>query len=160
MGIEYTSVVEAPRDEVFAWHGRPGAIHRLLPPWQPMSVVSEATSLADGRAILGLPGGLRWSAEHQPADYVPPAQFVDELRIDGLRSLPAGLIGHWRHEHRFDVVGDGRTRVTDHVDTPVPGHLLRQMFYYRHRQLSDDLAAHRWARDHGARPESVAVTGS
>ena len=60
MGIEYSSVVDAPRDDVFAWHARPGAIHRLLPPWQPMSVVSEATSLADGCAVLGLPGGLRW----------------------------------------------------------------------------------------------------
>ncbi|MGB8408046.1 MAG: TIGR01777 family oxidoreductase [Mycobacterium sp.] len=160
MGIEYSSVVDAPRDEVFAWHGRPGAIHRLLPPWQPMSVVSEATSLADGRAVLGLPGGLRWNARHRPEDYAPPAQFVDELRRDGLRSLPAGLIGHWRHEHRFDAVGSGRTRVTDCVDTPVPGCLLRQMFFYRHRQLSDDVAAHQWSRDHGARPESVAVTGS
>ena len=48
MGIEYSSVVDAPRDDVFAWHARPGAIHRLLPPWQPMSVVAEAASLADG----------------------------------------------------------------------------------------------------------------
>ena len=160
MGIEYSSVVGAPREEVFAWHGRPGAIHRLLPPWQPMTVVSEATSLGDGRAVLGLPGGLRWNAQHQPADYSPPARFVDELVRDGWRSLPAGLIGHWRHEHHFDVVDAGSTRVTDRVDTPVPGQLLRQMFRYRHRQLSDDLAAHQWSRDHGARPRAVAMTGS
>ncbi len=37
MGIEYSSVVDAPRDDVFAWHAPPGAIHRLLPPWQPMT---------------------------------------------------------------------------------------------------------------------------
>ena len=160
MGIEYSSVVDAPRDDVFAWHARPGAIHRLLPPWQPMSVVSEATSLADGCAVLGLPGGLRWSAQHNPADYAPPARFVDELGRDGLRSLPTGLIGHWRHEHRFDAMGDEHTRVIDRVDTPVPGALLRQTFRYRHRQLSDDLAAHQWAREHGDRPESVAVTGA
>jgi uncharacterized protein (TIGR01777 family) len=160
MGIEYSSVVAAPRDEVFAWHGRPGAIHRLLPPWQPMAVVSEVTSLADGRAVLGLPGGLRWNAQHQPAGYSPPARFVDELAHAGLRSLPVGLVGRWRHEHRFDIVDGGRTRVTDHVDTPVPGSLLRQMFRYRHRQLRDDLAAHLWSRDHGVRPQVVAVTGS
>jgi uncharacterized protein (TIGR01777 family) len=160
MGIEYSSVVDAPRDEVFAWHARPGAIHRLLPPWQPMSVVAEAASLADGRAVLGLPGGLRWSAQHNPADYTPPARFVDELGRDGLRSLPTGLVGHWRHEHLFDAVDDRRTRVTDRVDTPVPGRLLRQTFRYRHRQLSDDLAAHRWACEQGTRPGSVAVTGA
>ena len=160
MGIEYSSVVDAPRDDVFAWHARPGAIHRMLPPWQPMSVVSEATSLADGCAVLGLPGGLRWHAQHNPDRYAPPARFVDELSRGGLRSLPTGLIGHWRHEHRFDTVGDGRTRITDRVDTPVPGRLLRPTFQYRHRQLSDDLAAHRWASEHGDRPGSVAVTGA
>ncbi len=73
MGIEYSSIVEASRDEVFDWHARPGAIHRLLPPWQPMSVVSEADSLENGRAVLGLPGGLRWVADHQPDAITHPA---------------------------------------------------------------------------------------
>ncbi|HEY5854062.1 MAG TPA: TIGR01777 family oxidoreductase [Aldersonia sp.] len=160
MGIEYSSVVDASRDEVFAWHQRPGAIHRLLPPWQPLDVVSEAASLADGRAVLGLPGGLRWVADHRRDAYDPPARFEDSLGRDGLRSLPAGLIGSWRHEHRFDIVDGGHTRVTDHVDTPVPGRLLRQTFRYRHRQLAEDLASHRWSRDHGVRPATVAITGS
>ena len=96
MGIVYSSVVDASCPEVFAWYGRPGAIHRLLPPWQPISVVSEAASLADGRAVLALPGGLRWNAQHQPGAYDPPACFVDALARDGLRSLPVGLIGWWR----------------------------------------------------------------
>ncbi|CAJ1503784.1 TIGR01777 family oxidoreductase [[Mycobacterium] burgundiense] len=160
MGIVHSSVVDAPRAEVFAWHGRPGAIHRLLPPWQPMSVVAEATSLADGRAVLGLPGGLRWIADHQPDAYDPPARFVDALGRDGLRSLPATLFGPWRHEHSFDAVDAERTRVTDRVDAVVPQRFLRQMFRYRHRQLADDLAGHRWAREHGDRPTTVAVTGA
>jgi ligand-binding SRPBCC domain-containing protein len=59
MGLTYSSVVDADRDEVFSWHARPGAIARLTPPWQPVTVLGEAGSLRDGRAILGLPGGLR-----------------------------------------------------------------------------------------------------
>ena len=35
----------------------------------------------------------------------------------------------------------------DHVDAPVPAAALRPMFVYRHRQLADDLAAHRDARE-------------
>ena len=160
MGIVYSSVVDASRPEVFAWYGRPGAIHRLLPPWQPISVVSEAASLADGRAVLALPGGLRWNAQHQPGAYDPPACFVDALARDGLRSLPVGLIGWWRHEHRFEAVDAGRTCVTDRVDTLAPASLLRQMFRYRHRQLAEDLASHQWSHEHGVRPAVVAVTGS
>ena len=64
MGIEYESVVDHPLAEVFAWHTRPGAMTRLVPPWQPMTVVAETESLADGQAVLGLPGGLRWIAQH------------------------------------------------------------------------------------------------
>ncbi|HNM85724.1 MAG TPA: TIGR01777 family oxidoreductase [Mycobacterium sp.] len=160
MTVVHSSVVDAPRDEVFAWHARPGAIHRLMPPWQPMTVIAEASSLADGRAVLGLPGGLRWVARHDPAGYDAPARFVDELTHEGWRSVPPPLVGHWRHEHRFEAVDAGRTRVTDRVETPVPAHLLRQMFRYRHRQLADDLAGHQWAHAHGWRPATVAITGS
>ncbi|ORW09114.1 TIGR01777 family oxidoreductase [Mycobacterium kyorinense] len=160
MGLVYSSVVDAPRDEVFAWHGRPGAILRLSPPWQPMRVVAEAESLADGRAELALPAGLRWVAQHQPESYDPPRRFVDEIAGGGLASLPARAVVRWRHTHDFEEAGAGRTRVVDRVDTPVPAAALRPMFAYRHRQLADDLAAHRRAAQHGLTATTVAVTGS
>lgn len=56
--FEYSSVVSASLVDVFSWHERPGAFARLTPPWQPVRLVSEATSLRDGTAILGFPGGL------------------------------------------------------------------------------------------------------
>ncbi|HEY5151553.1 MAG TPA: TIGR01777 family oxidoreductase [Mycobacterium sp.] len=160
MGIEYASIVDHPLDEVFAWHTRPGAMRRLVPPWQPMRVVAETQSLADGVAILGLPAGLRWIARHDPAGYDPPYQFVDALSSDGLLTLPPRIIGWWRHTHRFSDAGDDTTRVCDEVDTTVPGKALRSTFAYRHRQLADDLAAHRDAAQAGAGPLVVAMTGS
>jgi uncharacterized protein len=160
MGVVYSSVVDAPRDEVFAWHTRPGAFNRLSPPWQPIRVITEAASLKDGRATLALPGGLRWVAEHQADSYDPPRRFVDTIGSDGLASLPTRIAVRWRHTHEFEDAGDNRTRVTDRVDTPVPGPALRPMFVYRHRQLADDLAAHREAAEHGLAPTTVAVTGS
>ena len=66
MGFTYSTVVNAGLSEVFAWHGRPGAITRLTPPWLPVRVLHEAKSLQDGQAVLGLPGGLRWVAGHSP----------------------------------------------------------------------------------------------
>lgn len=146
MGLRYSSVVNAPLDEVFAWHERPGALPRLLPPWQPLKVAQEASSLVDGQAVLRLPGRVRWVAQHSDDD--PPRRFVDELV-----SLPL----HWRHTHSFEAIGDSATRVIDRVDTPVPGSLLLQTFRYRHQQLADDLAAH--ARTDGRRL-TVAITGS
>ena len=151
MSLTYTSIVDAPLDDVFAWHARPGAIVRLTPPWQPMRVVAEATSLRDGKAVLGLPGGLRWVAAHQPDGYRPPHRFVDRLT-----NLPLP----WRHTHEFEAQNDGTTRITDTVDTPVPAALLRATFDYRHAQLTGDLAAN--ARSAAWRPDAVtvAITGS
>jgi uncharacterized protein (TIGR01777 family) len=160
MGLTFSSVVDTPCAEVFAWHARPGAFNRLSPPWSPLRVVTEAASLRDGRAELALPGGLRWVADHQADSYDPPRRFVDSIGSDGLASLPARLAVRWRHTHEFEDLGNGRTRVTDRVDTPVPGAALRPMFVYRHRQLADDLAAHRLAAEHGLAPLTVAITGS
>jgi uncharacterized protein len=160
MGVEYSSVVDAPRDEVFAWHGRPGAFERLSPPWGPLRLVTEADSLKDGRATLALPGGLRWVAEHQADGFDPPRRFVDIVGGDGLASLPARIAVRWKHIHEFEDAGDNRTRVIDRVETPVPASALRSMFVYRHRQLADDLAVHSEAGEHGLGPSTVAVTGS
>jgi uncharacterized protein (TIGR01777 family) len=161
VSIEFESIVDHPCDEVFAWHTRPGAMRRLVPPWQPMRVVAETDSLADGRAILGLPGGLRWVAQHEPAEFDPPHRFVDVLSSSGVRSLPPRVIGRWRHTHEFfDGPVTGTTRVRDRVDTTVPGVGLRSTFVYRHRQLADDLAAHRDAAELGAGPLTIAVTGA
>lgn len=160
MGINYSSDLDFPQGDVFDWHRRPGAFTRLSPPWQPMRLVTEADSLADGTAVLRLPGGIPWIARHDPAAYDPPRQFAD---YSG--GLPLRLVAPWRHTHRFEALPDGRTRMTDHVDTPVPARVLRPMFRYRHRQLAEDLAAHQWAAtalSQGQLPQrmTVAVTGS
>ena len=160
MSIDYATIVDHPIDEVWAWHTRRGAMRRLVPPWQPMRVVKETESLANGRAILGLPGGLRWIAQHDPSGYDPPHQFLDVLSSDGLMTLPPRLIGWWRHTHRYSEAGPGRTRVHDNVDTTVPGAALRSTFVYRHRQLAEDLAAHRDAAQAGAGSLVIAMTGS
>jgi uncharacterized protein len=153
MGLTYSSVVDASVADVFSWHTRPGAMTRLTPPWLPARVLREASSLRDGQAVLGLPGGLRWTAVHQPGDYDPPHAFADELTSPLLS---------WRHLHQFSAAGDQSTLVTDVVETPLPARALRSMFVYRHRQLADDLAALARAREIGpaTEPLTIAVTGS
>jgi len=99
-------------------------------------------------------------AEHQGDGHDPLRRFVDTIGATGLASLPARIAFRWRHIHEFEDVGDDRTRVIDRVETPIPPLALRPMFAYRHRQLAEDLAAHKQAADHGLRAATVAVTGS
>jgi uncharacterized protein (TIGR01777 family) len=133
---------------------------RLVPPWQPMTVIAEADSVADGQAVLGLPGGLRWVAQHDPSRFIAGRRFVDELASAGPMSWPPRLVGRWRHTHEFSYGGPGKTRVRDRVETLVPARALRPMFLYRHRQLAGDLAAHRVAAENGAEPQVIAITGA
>lgn len=157
MSIEYSARVTASPGAVWTWLSRPGAIHRLIPPWQPMSVLQEAVSLRDGTAKLRV-AGVPWTSQHRADGYVEGRRFVDELS-----SFPLRMLTPWRHEHLVDpdrMPGDGvtaDTRITDRVLTPVPGSALRPTFVYRHRQIADDLAAH---AEYATEPLTIAVTGS
>lgn len=156
MTFVYRSRVEASPDEVFAWHTRPGAFDRLMPPWQPVHLAREASSVRDGTAVLALPGGMRVSARHQPDEYDPPHRFVDRIVTPGI-----GTLVGWRHVHDLEALGPDATEMVDRVDARVPRALLTPMFRYRHAQLAADLASHARARAwNGGRPATIAITGS
>ena len=145
-----TTRVEAPLEEVFAWHGRPGAIHRLMPPWMPGKARAEATNLADGTAVISLAPAVDWMARHDPAAYDPPHLFTD--RLASLRPLS------WTHRHEFAADGEA-TLVTDTIETNAPGRMVDRMLAYRHTQLAADLSTHRRSYAAG-KSLTIAVTGS
>lgn len=155
MRYEHTAVFDHAVDDVFRWHGRPGALSRLVPPWQPVRAAKEADSLRDGEAVLALPAGLEWRARHDPASYVEGRRFVDVLATPVL----GPLVG-WRHTHSFGEEPGGRCRITDTVDSRVPRRWMGEMFAYRTRQIRSDLAAHERWRAEGDRPLRVAISGS
>src|SRR5690554_3820531 len=119
MSITHSSIVDAPIDGVFSWFERPGAFARLSPPWQPTRLRQESPSLKDGEAVLALPGGLSWVAEHDADAYDPPFRFADEVTRRGIASLPVASLVRWRHTHEFAVAGPSLTRVTARVETQV-----------------------------------------
>lgn len=152
--FQYSTVIEASRDEVFAWHTRPGALPRLLPPWQPVRIVSAAASLRDGITVLGMPAGRRWVARHLAEEYRENERFADILD-----SRPFVVPVSWRHTHEFHDAPEGMLMV-DSVETAVPERLLQPMFRYRHSQLASDIAALRWSRELEPNALTIAVSGS
>lgn len=159
MTLELSSQIPEEPAKVLAWFSRPGAIRRLLPPWLPADPIQEADSLRNGVAVLGLPGGLRWRAEHQPAQYIENRKFVDELAPRGLRGVPASAL-RWKHEHLFEAADSETTVVSDRVSSNLPARQIERMLAYRHRQLAADLASHRRAADAGLASLRIAVTGA
>jgi uncharacterized protein (TIGR01777 family) len=158
------SRLEAPADEAYRWHARPGAFERLNPPWDPARVESRSGGVEDegARVVLRVgPLRQRWVAEHHGA--VPGREFHD-------RQL-SGPFARWEHAHRMEPEGPGACTLEDRIGYALPGGaagdlvgsravhaLLERMFAYRHRVTADDLAAHAACR--GGLPMKVAITGA
>jgi len=168
LSFEHASHFDCPAEELGAWHFRPGAIHRLIPPWESIEVLREASPLVDGaRAELIIRKAclaLRMVAVHREVD--PPRGFVDEQE--------SGPFGSWRHSHRFEAEAGGGSRLVDSIrfDPPfgaagalLPQSLmqgeLRRQFAFRHRRTRDDLVRHaEIALRFGAARLRVGVTGA
>ena len=136
MSLTTRHLVPADRAAVWRWHTRSGAVERLTPPFLPMTPLSQASSLADGTTVFGLPAGLRWEARHDLSGFRPGRSFVDVCV-----SAPVRALTQWRHLHRFADAPEGNTRITDEVTTRVPARSLAPAFAYRQHQLVADLEA-------------------
>lgn len=147
-----------PVEEAFRWHERPGALHRLIPPWEQVEAHQLSSGIQTGAQVqlvarLGLMR-LKWLAQHR--EYEPPHLFRDIQK--------SGPFALWEHSHRFEALSPARCRLTDHVDYRLPGGWLGtllggrmvmtkldQMFAHRHATTRDDLAIH------AAHPEKAAM---
>ena len=147
----------------FDWHGREGAIERLLPPWQNVRVVETTGGIAEpgSEVVLEMAiGPLRQQLRARHIDYQAGRSFSDEL--------VEGPFPRWVHVHAVEPDGDA-ARLVDTVDfalpfgpvgrlgSPVVRRELERMFAFRQTRVGDDLDRH--AR-YAARPRlRVGVTG-
>ncbi len=148
-------------DALFRWHGSPGALQRLTPPWERVEVIDEG-SVSEGSTTTFLltigPMKMRWTARH--CDVIPGRRFAD-VQVRGPFSA-------WRHEHLF-IPGDGGTSfLEDRIQYRFKAHgvtrlfiggyirrKIERMFDYRHRITLHDTALR------GRRPPlRIALTGA
>ncbi|MEN6494294.1 MAG: TIGR01777 family oxidoreductase [Thermoguttaceae bacterium] len=158
------SILPVAIEAAFAWHTRPGALERLLPPWEKVQLLKRTGGIQDGdrvelRVHVG-PLPVTWIAEHR--DYQPNRQFRD-VQIQG-------PFAAWDHLHRFEPEGPDASVLEDRIEYALPAGIvgqwagqgtvrrrLEQMFQYRHATTIADLAAH--AKYQGE-PLEVCLSGS
>ena len=70
MTITFERQLDLPvsAEEGFAWHERPGALDRLIPPWESVSVLKRGNGVRDGSVVelaqcIG-PLKMKWVAKH------------------------------------------------------------------------------------------------
>ena len=164
------SLMPVSAEELLAWHARPGAFERLMPPWERIELRTAVRSLSNGeRAEFVIPVGpfrRRWIAEHHALS-------------DGIGFRDAQIVGpfaRWEHTHRMLPAEPANTSswLEDRIHYDVPlaaigrallgsyiGKSLARTFAYRHRVTIADLKAHQAARDQqGIQPMNILVTGS
>jgi len=171
---QWRTTYSVPVDELYAWHARPGAFERLVPPCERIRVLERHGGIADeGHLVLsldaGLPKGLpgdrlahvRWELRHH--DHIAGRQFVD--------TQVKGPFARWEHTHRFLPKGERESVLEDILDYELPtsakltllGDALVQRridraFRFRHERLRHDLQRH--AAYASAPRLTVAITGA
>ena len=146
------------------WHFRPGALQRLLPPFQQVRVISEHGAMAEGsRAELAVrlgPLWVRWRAVHEQVE--PGRGFRDRQE--------SGPFRRWVHDHRFLPAGEGDSLLEDRIEYELRGGFLGRLlagakvrrdlertFAFRHRRTREDLRRHVAC---GGEALRVAITGA
>lgn len=164
--FERITSLPASAAAAFSWHEQPGALERLTPPWEKVTLVSrEGEGVKPGarvtlRARIG-PFETEWVAEHR--DYLPGRRFSDVA--------VRGPFAHWEHGHEFSGTASGGCVLRDRVSYALPGgsvvralagraarRRLERLFAWRHATTRDDLT---FALDHvGTKRLRVLVSGT
>jgi uncharacterized protein (TIGR01777 family) len=144
--FERKSVVEAPVENLFAWHSGPYAFERLVPPWENVQVLEKKGTITNGsRVVLKMRqgfGNIRWTAVHD--GFIDGKEFRD--------TQVEGPFAKWVHTHQFRSLTEKTSLLTDHVDYQAPlgalgdivagGYIaekLKRTFTFRHTRTQNDL---------------------
>lgn len=147
--------------ELFAWHRAPGALERLTPPWESVTIIEQQPIAEGSKTVFRLktwPLSFRWVAKH--VDFTENSCFTD-VQVKGPFSS-------WRHTHRF-IPETGTTCVLEDsieyrmkfhsLAMPIAGRFVRKrlerMFEYRHRITLEDTA-----RVKQGKPLDILITGA
>jgi uncharacterized protein len=163
--FEYRSTIPVSAADLFAYHDRPGALERLLPPWEKIRVLERTGGIRDGgKLVMEMnigPLRKRWVALHH--DYIAGHQFVD--------TQANGPFASWVHTHKCVAESPTSSTLIDHIEYKLPGAVagallgdayvrkqLTRMFHFRHVRTHDDLLRHAKFAD---RPRMrIAITGA
>jgi uncharacterized protein len=115
--LEFVTLLDAPQSRVWEFHASLNALEILTPP-------GTRVTLPEPKPTLG-PGARFVIVVRQPPVFIPlawecvftawepPLRFVDEQGAKGPWR-------RWRHEHRFEIVDEGTTRLVDTIEYEPP----------------------------------------
>ncbi|ERT05224.1 polyketide cyclase / dehydrase and lipid transport family protein [Lyngbya aestuarii BL J] len=145
--FRYSSLINAPVEDVWNFHERSDILQLLTPPWQPVEIIRREGGLDVGaitefRLWLG-PIPVQWLAVHTECDCAERSGGANRYRLF-TDEQKQGPMESWVHRHQFSAE-QGQTRLTDAISYSLPGGWLAEnllawwvnsrledMFRYRH----------------------------
>ena len=151
--FEHRSLYPCTAEELYNWHSRKGALERLLPPWQNMTVLARHGGIEAGAMVL-----LKMHAG--PFPYIYKGRHTENIPGKMFKDVQEkGPFSSWSHSHYFSNSDQGAV-LTDHVTYSLPGHRflpgfihnyvhknLQQLFNHRQNLLEEDIQLHQRCRD-------------
>jgi ligand-binding SRPBCC domain-containing protein len=137
--FEKRTRIPAPPEAVFAFHERPDALERLMPPWEDARIIERTGGLEEGARVVleARIGPLKQRMVAVHTAYLKGRMFQD--------TMMEGPFARWVHTHRMEPDGQGGTWLIDHIAYELPFGLigriaggwiarrrLEKMFDYRH----------------------------
>jgi len=132
-------------ETVFKYHENPGALKRLSPPWQKISVKLHKGGIQKGAKVkmhLYDPVKITWKAVH--------TKYEKNLFFEDIQTF--GPFSQWKHKHIFSEDENGLCEMTDKIEFKLFFHLLTfplfkkilikkldSIFRFRHKILKRDL---------------------
>ncbi len=146
--FSYRAQFPCSRKELYAWHARPGALERLIPPWEKTSVISREGSINPGGKVT-----MRMHAG--PIPFTWKAHHLENTQDNMFRDIQEkGPFAHWSHTHLFEDDADGSV-LHDKIEYTLPFHAaipnalqrhikrtLQRTFQHRRKVLTADLRLH------------------
>ena len=115
--LQFATELNCPQKRVWEFHCTLDALEALTPPGTKVKLPEPRPTLGPNARVAivvtqpPVPFPLKW--ESVMTAWEPPLRFVDEQGAFGPWKS-------WRHEHRFESLGDGRTRLIDTIDYEPP----------------------------------------
>jgi uncharacterized protein (TIGR01777 family) len=147
--FELRGRIDAPVDRVLEWYRRPGALQRLVAPWQDIEIVEQTGEIGSGaRTVFSVGWGpLRTRWVSQEREYREGELLVEE-QVEG-------PFAEWVHQHHFEPRGPDICILTDRISYRIPGgglgedfvdgflrRVLHRMLQFRYARLRRDLRRH------------------
>ena len=145
--FNHKSIMPGSADDDWNWHSREGALERLMPPWENITITRKDIPVFKTGAQVEFvlrtgPLAQRWLAEH--TDIEVGRSFTDKE--------VQGPLTYWLHNHKFNPIDEQRHELEDDIEYRLPAwaeyapfgpwfanRRLERLFRYRHRVVKNDL---------------------